>query len=76
MKACVNCKHYADWGMRWSPPTCVSPLASIPDPVYGKVYRSAQSQREIDGVCGPDGKLYEPTLWQRICALLSGAIAA
>jgi len=58
-----------------SPSACFAPLTANPDPVFGQTYLPARSQRDPDGACGPDGKLYEPSLWRRICASLSGAIA-
>jgi hypothetical protein len=56
MKACRDCCHYSEpWGS-----ACEHPELLRDDPINGKVCAWPQEERQPDGRCGPDAKLWTP----------------
>lgn len=87
MKPCIGCKYLRGTGsVRWCAVDrkdaeyvrVVSPLTgavSYYDSRYPDRLRlpSPEEQRANNGRCGPDRKLYEPSLWVRIFPWAHGA---
>lgn len=60
IKICINCKHFS------RPQLSCTKIIKYRDLVLGELmYEHARFARSPDGVCGPDGKLYEPK--ERVC---------
>lgn len=83
MKPCIGCKHLIAQ-LSLCKATDVGPWAEETNPLSGRVkwvnlhpdvewsgWRpSVEHMRKSGASCGPDAKLYEPTLWHRLMLMI------
>lgn len=86
MIACKNCKHHRGTSfvaVHFGPefmsrfPLCTHPARKTPDPVYGvrSNNRPCGWAREDEKDCGPDARMFEPSLRHKIVTALFGSKA-